>query len=386
MNALLNCSTLVKGGALQVALSFIEQMLNAGDEDDWCMALSAPVYEQAKDLLLNRRSRVEVIEPSPARSLLARKTLRRMEAEIQPDVVFTLFGPSYVRFRSPHICGVAVPWVTHPNLLAYSRLCAVQQVFSLLDSVYRGYWFRQADAWVVEAPVAKRGLMKLLRLSAERITVVPNNCGQHYLSANSSTRLPSPGDTVRILTFSAYYPHKDLQIIPSVARELAKLRPEVSFKFVLTIPHDSAETAAIMDLACAYGVSERIENIGPVPVRAGPDLYQSCHMSFLPSLLETFSANYPEAMAMHRPLVTTDLDFAKDVCGPAAVYFKPKDPVSAATAILSLIENPRLWMKLLEEGERVLSSLPTPERKYALYRDCVIRLVAENRKQRDVSC
>jgi glycosyltransferase involved in cell wall biosynthesis len=383
MNAMLNCSTLLKGGGLQVAFSFIDQMLKAGDEAEWSLVLSSSVYEQVKDLLVGRGCRAEVVEKSPARNFQARKQLSEIEAAIRPDVVFTLFGPAYVRFRSPHLCGVAVPWVTHPSLLAYGSLTTMQRPLYLLISIYYGYWFRKANAWVVETPLAKRGLVNYLRLPQDRIAVVPNGCAYHYLTNKSSARFPKPHETVRILVFSAYYPHKDLQIVPSVARELASRRPDLPFRFVLTLPRDSTEVQTIMDRAVRLGVAERIEMIGPVPVRDGPALYESCHISFLPSLLESFSANYPEAMAMKRPLVTTNLDFAKDVCGDAAVYFRPTDPRAAATAILSLIDNPRLWMKILEEGERVQASLPTPERKYALYRDCVLRLWDKGRQELD---
>jgi glycosyltransferase involved in cell wall biosynthesis len=376
MNALLNCSTLVVGGALQVAYSFIDQMLRAGDAGDWNLVLSVPVYEQVKDLLNHSGCRVEIMEHSPARDLSARKCLKKIEAEIRPDVVFTLFGPAYVRFRAPHLCGVANPWVTHPNSLAYNKLRREVQLYHLFGWVYRGYWCRKADAWVVEALVAKRGMVKLLHLPPHRIFVVPNNCGRQYLTGERSPRLPDSGETVRILTFCAYYPHKDLIMIPLVARELAGARPEVSFRFVLTLPHESAALVAIMETASKLGVAGNIENMGPVPVAAGPSLYRSCHISFLPSLLETFSANYPEAMAMKRPLVTTDLDFARDVCGPAAVYFRPTDPRSAAGAILSLIDDRDLWLKVLREGDRVLASLPTPEKKYVLYRECIDRLMS----------
>ena len=59
----------------------------------------------------------------------------------------------------------------------------------------------------------------------------------------------------------------------------------------------------------------------------------------MPTLLETSSATYPEAMAMGLPIVTTDLDFARDVCGPAARYFTALSAVGAAEAIAPLIQD-----------------------------------------------
>ena len=81
-------------------------------------------------------------------------------------------------------------------------------------------------------------------------------------------------------------------------------------------------------------------------------------------MLETFSANYPEAMAMKRPIVTTDLDFARDACKDAALYYRPEDAKDAADKIVMLINQPATWEKLVENGSQVLNTLPTPENRF----------------------
>ena len=48
----------------------------------------------------------------------------------------------------------------------------------------------------------------------------------------------------------------------------------------------------------------------------------------LPTLLESFSATYIEAMFHGKTILTSDLDFARDVCGEAAFYFDPLNPQS----------------------------------------------------------
>jgi glycosyltransferase involved in cell wall biosynthesis len=114
--------------------------------------------------------------------------------------------------------------------------------------------------------------------------------------------------------------------------------------------------------------------VGPVPVSRGPEMYRTCHMLFLPSVLETFSANYPEAMAMGLPIVTTNLSFARDVCGEAGAYFEPMNARDAAETIGRLCGDERLWNSLVVEGKRILRSLPNQQMKYELYRNCIYDL------------
>ena len=55
----------------------------------------------------------------------------------------------------------------------------------------------------------------------------------------------------------------------------------------------------------------------------------------MPTLLESFSGTYVEAMYHQIPIFTSDIDFAHDVCKEAAFYFDPLD----SNSILSTLEN-----------------------------------------------
>jgi len=113
-------------------------------------------------------------------------------------------------------------------------------------------------------------------------------------------------------------------------------------------------------------VGDRIRNVGPVSVADGPSLYREANICFVPTIFETSTANYPEAMAMGLPIVTTDLDFAHDSCKDAAVYYRPKDAESAADAILSLLGDRQMWSRCIRVGRERLTQLPTQSEKYAV--------------------
>ncbi|MGC4006108.1 MAG: glycosyltransferase [Pirellulales bacterium] len=124
------------------------------------------------------------------------------------------------------------------------------------------------------------------------------------------------------------------------------------------------------------GVADAFVNLGPIAVADGPATYATCDALLLPTVLETFSANYPEAMALGLPIVTSDLDFAHDVCADAALYVPPRDPAAIAARIDDLLRDPALWNRLIDAGKARLPAFPRPDVRKDLYLDCVRRLLS----------
>ena len=376
MDVLVNATTLVKGGGIQVAASFIAEAHAAADDINWHYAVSPQVADELQSLGVNAST--SVFADSPSRDKAARRQLEELAESLRPDAVFTVFGPAYARFTVPHLCGVAVGWVTHSTRLAFAALPGwASRLRTFLTCVYKGVWLRRADRWVVEAENARQGMRRRLGIPVSCVTVVPNSCAAVFNAAELTPAVrPQPEDRLTLLYVSAYYPHKHIEIVPEVAAALLRLAPEREFEFVLTLPADEAATARILAKAESLDVGHCIRNAGRVSLNGVIELYRDAHICFMPSLLETFSASYPEAMALGRPIVTTDLDFAHAVCGNAAEYFAPLEPDSAARAILRLADNEDLWQARLLGGRQVLDNLPTARQKYEQYVGAIRETVA----------
>lgn len=368
MRILVNATTLLKGGAVQVAYALIAEALQDPRTADWSFAVSHAVANNLQRLPAWRNRPKHIFDHSPARSLKLRAELRRLEGTIHPDGVFTVFGPTFTRFRAPHLMGCAQGWVTHPSAVAYRTLGPMHiQWLRRAHCLYLAWWFRAADRWVSESETSQHGMHCRLGIPLEKIALISNTCAQPYLEQAGRTPFPERGETLRLFCFAASYPHKCLEMIPDVAAALVRRCPRLSFEFVLTLPADDAAWLRIEARAQRLAVRQHIRNIGPVAVADGPSVYRSCHVCFLPTVLETFSATYPEAMAMGLPIVTSDLDFARDLCQDSAVFFRPCDAEDAARAVADLVENPRQWNTLIDRGKQVLRTFPTPRQKYEAY-------------------
>ena len=99
---------------------------------------------------------------------------------------------------------------------------------------------------------------------------------------------------------------------------------------------------------------EHLEFLGPVSIDQCPFLYEQCDAMFLPTLLECFSASYTEAMKMRKPILTSNLDFAKALCGDAAKYFDPVSEESVGESIYELAMDKELVEDLVSKGTKQL--------------------------------
>ena len=118
-------------------------------------------------------------------------------------------------------------------------------------------------------------------------------------------------------------------------------------------------------------INDMIENLGVLKLSDCPYWYSMSDIIFMPSLLETFSSTYPEAMVMGKPIVTTDLDFAHEICRDAAAYYDPLSFQSAAEVIQAVAHDKMLCKTLINNGYKRLKQFPNLDEKYLLIMDWI---------------
>lgn len=374
---LLNGASIVVGGGIQSCTAFVRYLIARGISERCFFVVSDEIHQELLKFGVDIASMGGVVTiDAPSKHLATRRLLADVERKCKPAVVFTFFGPSYVKFRAKHICGVADGWVTHSTPLAFKTLRGWSAKLRMLAAlIYKAFHFRRADYWIVEHDCAKQGLIRRLRLAPGKISVVPNNCAPHYVASTERTVLLEETAKCRILVFGAYYPNKRLEIIPLVAKALRSLDQEFSFEFIITVKPGLPICDELATSLKRIGLNHSFKNIGPIPLRDGPALYRSCDVVFHPSVLETFSAVYPEAMAMAVPIVTSDLDFARSICGEGALYFNPNDPGDAAKKIHEVHTNVNARKRLIERARKRQSDMPTIDQNHKSLVDIISGIV-----------
>ncbi len=378
MKIIINASNIRWGGGVQATVSLINKLnKNSLYNYEYYIFLSNAFKEEINIKNFKDNFYFYFFQNSPA-SLKHRKkittTLNKLENKIKPDIVYTVFGPSYWKPKSFHVEGFALGWITNPKSVVYNKISLSNRIKKRLENRYKT-WFlkREADHFIVETNDVKNKLSVVLKIPKEKITVIGNTYNSYFdaESYEHFTIPPKGKNTFRLVTISHFYVHKNLTIIRQVIPLL--LKDTRKYEFILTIDENNF-SRYFSDF------KENIINLGPVESKFCPYIYQQADALFLPTLLESFTASYPEAMKMKLPILTSNYSFAKDICGDAALYFDPLDPDDIAEKIKLVASNQHLRDKLIRNGQEILKTFETPETRARKTIELLEELIDTNKK------
>lgn len=362
MRILVNASNLKAGGGLQVADS-ICMLLNHYSMHQFVVVLSPELTKTGK--LIEEFDNVSVVFYSFKKTVKSLLFLRdtfldSIVYKKKIDAVLTVFGPSRWAPRVPHLCGFARAQIL-PLDTPYFKQRSLKE--RLRNVLVKHSFKRGSDYYWTENP-AISGLLKII-FPQKHVYTISNNYNQVFDDESKwhLHELP-PFNGVTLLTISNSYPHKNLIIAQKVAEILERKHPEFTFRFVLTI--NESEYPKL-----GKSIRHHFLFIGTVDVAECPSLYQQSSIMFQPSLLECFTATFPEAMRMMIPIITTDLEYSRGLCGNAAMYYSALSAEDAADKIYELSTNKELVNNLVSEGLKQLALYETPSQRA----DKIIRIL-----------
>ena len=365
MRLLINTASTFKGGGVQVAKSFIEECKKF-KEHEYAIILGENIAKTINKTEFPKNFCFHNAPFRPATKVFSLSShnyfLKELENKWKPDVVFTTSGPSYWRPKVGHVMGYNLPHYIYSDSPYFKNIpCSSNLRWKFRKIVAKYFFKRDADALVVQTDDVKERVKELL--SKKNVFTVSNTISEHYLSPKEvPEKLPAEvKNKFRLLSLSAWYPHKNLSIIPKVLDVLIK-KGYTNIVFVVTLPKiDEAK----LHLADKY--QGQLLNIGPVKVEEGASLYQECDAMFLPTLLECFSASYAEAMKLKKPIITSDMGFAHTVCKEAALYVNPMDANDIALKIIELSTSYELQEDLVKKGVERLKMFGTSQDRARRY-------------------
>lgn len=364
MKILINCSNLKVGGGLQVAHSFLYE-IKTNTENQFIVILSDFLKYQINQTEFpdNFKFFHYSIKPSALKAITGNdKFLSGIEDKYEPDAVFSVFGPTYWQPKAKHVCGFARPDYIFKDSPFFKQVSWFYKLKLRLMEFFHMYDIRNNNEILI---TENKIVSDILALQVTQPVFTVSNYYNQVFDDKSvwvkKYNLVEDDETINLLTISANYPHKNLAIIKKIIPVLRSNFPELKFKFILTIEREE------FGIAENDSLNENIQFLGKVAINQCPDLYSQSNFLFLPTLLECFSASYCEAMVMQKPILTSDLPFAKSICGEAAFYFNPLDENEIANAIVHLYSDKKVQQDLINKGLQQLKTFDTAKERAAKY-------------------
>lgn len=343
---LINTSNLHNGGGVQVAISFIYELSLMMDKDfsDIHIVTSKEVDRGLKRINTTTQTfgHYEVLNTYGLQALRSPLNSRIKNY----DVVFTVFGPNYLRIKArKDIVGFAQPWIIDFNNPVLNKLSRLNSSKLWIKFNLQWLFFLRSDHYIVELEHVKEKLKQIKKVPDEKIDVVYNTVSSLYLDTKKwcPIALNKSKEQLCLGIVTRDYPHKNLDILPKVAQAL-KLNHDLSVHFYTTLNDDEWSKRG------SY-FKEYISTVGSLSPEECPSFYQQIDGVIFPSLLECFSATPLEAMVMEKPLFASDRGFVRDVCHNYAIYFDPLDADDIALKIANYFQSDKMDIAQLKDAK-----------------------------------
>lgn len=304
------------------------------------------------DLKVTSSGRCELIGTRPG---MARKlALECVEiplrlARWKAEALLSLGDTSAVRPRVPHVLFVQQSYLAYPGPLRFPLPPGFRAKLRLMSS-YFAAGLAGVSQFVVQSETMARWLASRWTLPLERISVIPSGVEPAPITSGVQTGAPY------VCYVASSTPHKNHSILSSAVRVASGQFRDLRCK--LTV--HQADVPDLVREASRLRVLDRFDFLGPVARDDAMRLMSGAAAVIIPSRLESFGLTYYEAMALGKPIVAADEDFAREACGDAAIYCASASGESFGAAIATLFDSPAMRERLSASAKRRFDTVNRP--------------------------
>lgn len=350
-------------GGLTVGRNMIAALARVAGHHEYLFVVPAGLgYESITEGFPNQRTISYVRRGGMAgRWLFDELTLPREIRAFRPHAILALQGRGLSRPPCVQACFPQMPYLFYPRR-HWGRVLPGELLTLRWMRRDLKRQLRRTQLILCQTVVVERRIRQELGYTGEAYV-----CGGAVSTALAAEQPPQPCPPAlrplagrRILLYlTKYYPHKNLEVLLELFERFD--RPLEGVVVVTTIrPDEHPRARSFLRAVQRRGLDGHIRNLGTIPHEQVPAFYQHCHALLMPTLMETLGLPYLEAMRFGLPILTSDLDFAHEVCGEAALYFDPWNAQSICEAIVRFCADPALGRQLAVAGRvRLSAAFPT---------------------------
>lgn len=200
-------------------------------------------------------------------------------------------------------------------------------------------------------------------------------CAEDRLKNLQNARTWRQDGVLRALYISVYYPHKDPLTLVQAIGKLRESGMNAATRITMKDEDFMHWSSGPADLKKLRAPENRdFLTLGHVPHQEIDDELKRHDVLVSTSLAETFGFPLVESMAAGIPVIATDVPIHREICGDAALYFAPGDPVDLAKQLMTLDNEPDLRATLVQRGHTRVGKMYGWALHLEILRDCVSSL------------
>ena len=354
MNILLDFGAIVSGGGAQLALNFLDHMKKRGGTAKHSFFLLIPETGPLADIDFSNQYSGIYKTPKPyfRRIIFEHTKLQNILKTNNIQRVYTFFGAGIPCPKGiESIVTVAYPIICYPDSPYWKYVPLKKKYPKLVVNYFRRKRLKASSRIIAETEVMKERLIRALNYNSQNINIIPPAPSEYV----SPVEYNPNSETGKFLFLSGCDPHKNLWILQNLAKDFVS-KGWRDFKFILTVKKESYINS-LKEPADHEILNNHFEFVGTIHPREIQSVYAKCDFLMIPSDLESFSNNYMEAWKAGIPIIASNRDFAKHICGDSAIYIEPHDISATSSKLISVAKDNNLKIKLIEAGKSKLSTL-----------------------------
>jgi glycosyltransferase involved in cell wall biosynthesis len=337
---------------------------------------------EADELVVVSNAAVDTTLPLPARVHVATPRWRtprliwtqalapRLLRRVRPDVVHFTNGMMPLAGRVP-----TVVTIHDMSLTLYPRYHPLRRV--LLNRPLVDIAARQADAIITVSQSAKRDIVGLYGLPADRVHVVHEAASPWFRPVTDRTQLRAVRSRYGLADRFVLYvgtiePRKNLaSLIEGFAGR--RRSGDLMHQLVCAGPYGWL-SRDIQRRIERWGMKDVVRVLGYVPFEDLPAIYTQAEMFVFPSLYEGFGLPVVEAMACGVPVLTGRVSALVEIAGGAAAHVDRLDAEAFGDGMVGLARSPEWREELSWRGlqrARAFSWARAAQETLAVYRAAI---------------
>ena len=356
MEILLNASTVKYGGGLTVALNFIKAFISSNNNHNATLVAPQNVgYEKFECKKLKFIPVPAILHIWIFRFFLDYIWIRKKIKKNNIDFVFSLGNLPIPYFKDQALL------FDNPFLTLDTFRDIQLSLISKVRHKLRNLTFRMRLnelSLIFPQTMLQENFLSARFSKLPKTVIVPNS---YTTLADDSSLIEIPEISkhtkTKLLALSRYYEHKNLEILI----ELASLFKETNSEYMifLTIEsHQGKGAKRILRSISDLSMEGYIKNLGEISPFELHNIYYQTDAVILPTLLESFSTVYMDALKYEKPIFTSDREFAREICGDAAFYFNPLSVNDIYEKINDAFSNKSILTEKIRAGKRVIAAHP----------------------------